>query len=316
MRQNKINTIILSDSEINHIIYTVKKNEVIIEDCSKFFINIFDKTSINNALKEISQKVKNYKLTKLNIINDNVLKYQFIIEQNEVANLKLEVLNRFRTTFDISLNEYYIDFETYNFKEKIIVFIAGVNKIFLDSILRNFKSLKYKLLFLEVDIIALKRLVNSKFKDQIVMNIHLRDDKTIFIVMYNELLFTFRELNFGFKNILNFLYEKSKIDESKILENLNFENFPLTEALDKFTIELQRTIDFYNAQFRNKPISKIIITGKFLNIKGIENYLSQLFMIDSETFNGLKQFVLNTDVEKVEQLTYLQEILGTSLREV
>ena len=316
MNQKKINTILISDSEINHIIYSIKKDEFIIEGCSYFSINPFDKSSLNNAFSEISQYVKNNKLTKLNIINDHVLKYKFILNQNETANLRFEALNRFKTTFDIQLNDYYIDFETYNFKNMTLVFIAGINKPFFDSILRHLKSQKFKLLFAEIDIMALKRLISYNYPGEVVMNIHLRDDKTIFTVMSDETLFAFRELNFGFKNIIKYLYEETKLEESIILEKLNFEDLPLAKALDKFTIELQRTIDFYNSQFRNIPISKLVLTGKILNINGIDKFLSQLFLINTEKFNSLKQFFINTDIQMIENMTYLSEILGTSLREI
>ena len=316
MNHNRINTILLSNYEVNHLICSDKKGNFTIEGGSFFSINPFDKLSLDNALKEIGHIAKNDRLTKLNIINDNVLKYQFILNQNEASNLRVEVLNRFKTAFDIPLNEYYIDFETYSFKNMIVVFIAGINRRFLDTVLRNFKSRKFKLLFLEVDIVSLKRLISLNFSNEIIMNIHLREEKTIFIVIYNDMLLAFREVNFGFKNIVNTLFENTETEPSTILDNLDFEEPNITEAFDKLTIELRRTIDFYNSQFRNEPVRKLILTGKFLKINGIDKFLSGIFTIQTEKFNGLKKFFVNTEVNTVEQMTYLQEILGTSLREI
>jgi Tfp pilus assembly PilM family ATPase len=310
MNLNKINVILLSDKEINHIIYSTKKEDYIIEGGSYFSINPFDKLSLDSALKEISQLVKNNKLVKLIVVNEKVLKYQFILNQNEASNLRIEVLNRFKTAFDIQLNEYYIDFETYNYKNKIIVFVAGINRQFLDSIIRNFKSRKFKLLFLEVDIVSLKRLVTANFPDNVIMNVHFRDDKTIFIVMNEDNLFAFREINFGFTNLIELLCEKTKTQQSLILEQLKQDDFDFGDSLDKLTIELQRTIDFHTSQFRDAPISNLILTGKFLNINNIDKFFSNLFRIKTEKLNGLKKFFVNTNVKKIEEMTYLPEILA------
>ena len=100
------------------------------------------------------------------------------------------------------------------------------------------------------------------------------------------------------------------------MDNLDFEKSNVTDAFDKLTIELQRTIDFYNSQFRNEPVRKLILTGKFHKINGVDKYLSRLFTIQADKFNGLKKFFVNTEINTVEKMTFLQEILGTSLREI
>ncbi len=191
----------------------------------------------------------------------------------------------------------------------------------LDQVLKVFKKHNFKLLSLETDIIALKRGMGLFLSDDIAMNIHMRKDKTVFLIVQGDILFAFRELNFGYDNIINYLIESTGEGEDVIVKKLTenkeiFQELPVSESLDKLTIELQRTIDFYNNQFRNKAITKLVLTGSLLKIKGIEKFLSQLFIIKSEKINLLKYLFINVDSELLENLNFLTETIGTGLREI
>ena len=320
MNKNFINTILISDNEINHLLFLKKKGDVIIDGISRFNFPEFDEETLENALAEISSYVKKNKLTHLNLITDSMLKNIIVIDEGTV-NIRNEILNRFKDTFDINLSEYYIDYEIYKFQNRSIVFVAGILRDYLEKMLKVFKRHKFKLLSLETDIIALKRGMGLFLSDDIVMNIHMRKDKTVFLIVQGDILFAFRELNFGYENIINYLTESTGEEEDVIVKKLAenkevFEELPVSESLDKLTIELQRTIDFYNNQFRNDAITKLVLTGSLLKIKGIEKFLSQLFIIKSEKINLLKYLFINVDSELLENLNFLTETIGTGLREI
>ena len=322
MNKNCLNAVVITEKEINHVSLikkSKKKEDILITGLSYFNFTPLNTKEQKECIKEIAHYIKRNKLTRISLVNEDVLKYIFVIDKSENVNIKSEIFNRFKTTFDINLAEYYIDYEINVFNDKLIVFVAGVSIDYLDNLLKHFVTYDFKLLSLEVDITSLKRIIGNYFQDTVVMNIHMRKDKTIFILLMNNILFTFRELSFGYNNIMEYLTEHSELSNEELIENLknknSFDELPIADAMDKFTIELQRTIDFYNNQFRNEPLQKIILTGLLNDIVGIDKFLSQLFITHVETFYPLKHFLIYVELSNIEEMTYITEALGVGLRQ-
>ncbi len=321
MSKNIINSIVITNSQICHILLDKKSKYPILKGISIFDIVLTNNTLIENAISEIASNIKKNKLTNLVMINNKILKYVFMFQDNETSgNIRIELLNRFKTNFDISMADYYIDFEVYEKNKKKIAFVAGIPKNLLDNLVIHFQRAKFKLLSLETELNSLKRLNSIYFKNSIIMNINMKEEETIFIVTENNILYLFRELNFGFSDIIKFLSESLNMEPNDILEKIRqkdftYENYPLSEAIDRLTIEIQRTMDFYNNQYRDDPIVKFILTGKLLFINSIEKFLSETFAIKVEKFNPLKDIYIQTDFDDFDSINCINELIGAGLRE-
>ncbi len=321
MNRNITNIITIQENLLNHLIILKKRGENIVKGVSSFDLDINNLKSLDTNLSEISRYIGDNNLTSILLITNNILKTIITLDLRESeGNIRGEVLNRFKSTFDVNLGDYYIDFEVYDSNEKKIIFVAGVPKEFLDNILKIFVTHKFKLLYMETAVNSLKRMLSFSKEDSIIMNIHMRFDSSIFIVAGNGTIYTFREIHFGFEDVLNNISENSGISieeiKSKIYtKDFNYEDYPLSASIDRLILEIQRTIDFYNNQYRNFPIAKFVLTGQAANINSFDKLLSQIFAIESLKFDILKSVIFEVDPVEVDSIPYIRESISVGLRD-
>ena len=208
MAKNIKNSIIFGKNEINHLMLEVKSSNIYLHGASLFKFNIQTediKNLIESAILDISEIVHNQKLTNIVLAGDEVLKYLFLLDGVNLPDYRVEILNRFKNFFDITLSNYYVDYEIYDFDNHKVVFVAGILKSNLEKIIKPFRSNGFKLLSLETDINALKRLLGMYYKDDIVLGLYMRQNDSVLIIFKGNVLLSFRELAVGYENILTYL---------------------------------------------------------------------------------------------------------------
>ena len=319
MKKNIINSFVISPNEINHLIIENKKDNFSVLEASFFNSGFSDISNFNECIKNISEISNKNKLANVVIITEKLLKYIFILPKIEGANLKTTILNNFKNRFNISLPQFYIDYEIYNFNNKNIAFVAGIDRKESDPILEILLKNGFRLLALETDINSLKRLLYFHKINDMIINVHLSKRSTIFLIINGNTLFTFRELQFGINDIIDTLLSQDSMNKDEVIiemkkNGFSSEKINLKSAFDKLTIELQRTIDFYMNQYKYKPVKKIILTGDFFKINEVNNFLSNLFLMDCEIVEPLKKGSVVKSMHELENFEFLNIAIGLGLR--
>ena len=314
MKKNIINSLVISQNEIDHLIIENKKNSFNIIGLSYFQINFNDKKNFSESISTIAGYIKKNRLTNIVLINDEVLRYVFILNKEESSNIRAIILNNFKNIFDINLADYYIDFEIFDFQGNNIVFAAGIKREIVDELVEMLNKYKFRLLCIETEINSLKRFLCFHGIEEVFINIHLLKNSTLFLIMKKNILFTFRELKFGFSNIINELIMDTGKSEQFILNELKEKGFDseeinISSKFDRLTIEIQRTIDFYQNQYKFEPVSKFILTGNFQNIKKSDKFFSNLFMVETNYIKPLQKGNISIKTEDLEKIEFLTEAI-------
>lgn len=86
---------------------------------------------------------------------------------------------------------------------------------------------------------------------------------------------------------------------------------PIIESVaDRLALEIQRSFDYFQAQFHENSIDKIILTGGSSNLIGITEYFSKMLSVPVEKDNFTKNIHINANNIDIEQ-NYLNNIMIT-----
>jgi type IV pilus assembly protein PilM len=178
---------------------------------------------------------------------------------------------------------------------------AMMNKIGLD------------LLAIDVNPLSLLSAVRFNYPDELKKNLIYIDigaAKTdVAIVKEGVLRFT-RRLQMGGEQItrrlekeLNISYDQAEQIkcEKGLSADEEIQTF-LKEEIDRFIVEVQRSVDYYRAQFREAAFSKIILMGGGVLLPGFHDYFSSYFDSDvtlDDPFTGISGAELASDIKTI-----------------
>jgi type IV pilus assembly protein PilM len=161
-------------------------------------------------------------------------------------------------------------------------------------------------------------------------------EKTNLVILKDGLLKFAREIPFGGKEIsLQFTESPSLPDNQKIdntvfsvneslisesLANKDKSKEKLTALLEHLILEVQRSFDYYKAQFREGDISTVFLSGGTSKLKGIEEILSENIKIACFVDDPFKNIKINYKKFKKAEVKNLSPLLtiavGLALRRV
>ena len=78
--------------------------------------------------------------------------------------------------------------------------------------------------------------------------------------------------------------------------------FVVRPVLERLVTEIRRSLEFYNSQFKEEGIRKILLCGGGATLKGLKGHLAHELGSEVELFNPLKDMVWNTTAVHDEQL--------------
>lgn len=278
--------------------------------------------TIQNAFREHKIKTKKAILiTNTNSIITRILELPLLKKKSETMSM---IKNELEHVISVDLNQYtliYKKIDTIHTEEgnkgKYIVY--GLPLSMYDQYMEIAEELKLEIIALDLSFNSLDKFAEKKIT--INKNIFNRNVATAFIDFgYDNIGFSvlsdgmngfFRILSSGMKEMIrnySTVYSLSHEDALKEVYKLSLsENFYNVNDISKLNIaedvvngwidEFNRFIRYYNSNNKDNQINKIYLYGTYVNIKGLDEYLSSHLNIDVETINKISGINVNTNHE-------------------
>lgn len=227
------------------------------------------------------------------------LKNIFVFNK-EITDIRNKTINSFKDKYEVKLTDYYIDLRIQNFENYIISYVTASPKIYVDLIADFLKKNGGRLLCMESDIDSLNRF--EPVKNTVYLHIHVKNRNSLALVSKDKKIISERLITFGYKDMLEILSRSGGVllEDAKAMlekkgisdeipeseEDRNYQNAAM-DVLDKISVEIQKSLDLFQQNVKEKMPELIVISGKLKNIPGAERYYSKLFNTEVKRFNIL-----------------------------
>ncbi len=320
-------SLVIAEDQIDFVECNNKKSKLEIISFGSYPCKLGDYEDMERVLKSISNSIKKHKYTYITLITSDFLKHIHFIKGGS-ADPKNVILQEFKNIYEISLNEYYIDYSYENIENGLLTFCCGIRKSIIEPVLDILVKYDFKLLSLAPGIASIVNGITHVMKNLDCVYLNIFDERLVISLISDGNLFTFREVKHGIENIVEDLAEKGGIlvEEAKELlyskglnDNgddeiqLNIQR-AISEAFDKVSMEIQKTIDYYFITFRRKRIDNFVLSYGFLKIPGIENYFKKLFGVNIHKINLQKVIKFSGIEEELFELKYLDVCISAALK--
>jgi len=228
----------------------------------------------------------------------------------------------------LAIEQVYYDWQFLDKVEgKQSVLTAAVAKDFVDKLSEVLESCGLEVCGMEVESVAsIRSLIekNAK-KENIFLIVDIGSNKTSFTVSEGRIPYFTSSIPFSSSGIteeissrLNFSKEEAeKLKINKGIENSSGDNAIINSIgslLENLSVEIERTMDFYqNMSHSNPEIEKIILTGGGANLKGLLDYLKT--KISKEIVLGDPWINLNLEdkLPKISQADSMRYVVSVGL---
>lgn len=220
--------------------------------------------------------------------------------------------------FDIS--EVYLDYQDLKTsgerEDRTDVMLVAAKKDVVDGYLEMLKSIGLKTVLVDVDAFALENSfeVTSKEEGNILLVDIGSSKMNINIISGGASLFA-RDVAFGSRQLTEQIQDKFDIsfedaealktgaqepgDKQKDIEEI------FVSTTTQWAMEITKAIDFYNSNFPETPLLKLVLSGGGARVKGLDTFFAEDTGIPVEVFNP---FVAVTADDKKIDPEYLQYI--------
>lgn len=213
--------------------------------------------------------------------------------------------------FDIS--EVYLDFQdlktSSDDENRTDVMLVAAKKDVVDGYLEMLQSIGLKTVLVDVDAFALENSFEAVTSQE--ENILLADigssKMNINIISGGSSLFA-RDVAFGSRQLTELIQDKFNIsfedaealkigveapgDKQKDLEEI------FVSTITQWAMEIKKAIDFYNSNYPDSPLAKLVLSGGGSRVKGLDTFFAEDTGIPVEVFNPFAQ--INVDEKKID----------------
>lgn len=172
---------------------------------------------------------------------------------------------------------------------------------YLTSLAKKFKNAGLKLVVIDIPELALRN-VNALFEndEKSTALIHLEDKHSELLLTQRGQLYFKRRLEFG-------------LDQIASLDSGDSE--AINPRLDKLSLEIQRSFDYYQSQWRHPVPARIFLTSHKGSIEKMSAYLTQRLSLNVQPLDILTAIASKQSLSLEEQGRFLV-VLGEVFREV
>jgi Tfp pilus assembly PilM family ATPase len=329
MRPDKLVSVSISEKSIDFIEILRKKNENLLLSYGSYDLDLSNLDELDDILHMLSQTVKKPYYTGIALIHGDTLRLNMVL--NKTNDLKSAVLQNIKKTYDIKLSEYYLDFTSQDLgNNKVVVFASAISKEIMDPIFDIFKKYHFKLLFMEPAIISSLRALSNDVDYDVFLHLHLDYHRSAITILDNGMIHAIRYINLGFEDMIDWLADAGgiskkqaeelfltqgikKVEESDELKQ-NIRN-NIIDIIDKLSLEIQRTIDYYSMTYKKSPVKNFIISGIPKIIPNYADYLSKLFSVSVSLENTEKLITIKSeDIPDLSKLKFPFICIGAAIR--
>lgn len=328
MKPKKINTIVVSEEKVNHCIFTKKRKDLMLDGAASYSFSYDNFDDFSHIVNEIKNNAGKNKYLYIDIIDREIIKNVYRLPKDN-SNIKSQIYNNMKDDFDISLSEYYIDFIVNEGENANMVFASAIPRNLCDKIMDEFTEKGFKALGMETDYNSLRRVAANAIEGKMFLHMHVRNSESVLYIADDNLSYVEREINIGFEEIIKNVASAGGVstEEARITvlefglqssfdsdEDENKFN-TISEAVDRISVEIQRTMDYYFQIHKTGGVEMILITGEILNIKEYKKYLQNLFNIETAAYEAANEITvnINNDID-LNDVGNLTESIGLGLK--
>lgn len=210
--------------------------------------------------------------------------------------------------FDLA--DVYLDFQDLKTntdeEDRTDVMLVAAKKEVVDGYLQMLQDVGLKTVLVDVDAFALENSYEVNFgQEGNVVLVDIGSSKmNINIVSQGSSLFA-RDVVLGSSQLTEQIQNRFDCDIDQA-EALKIGALPAEDKQEElqevfvstiisWVMEIQKAIDFYNSNFPDAPLSKIVISGGGAKVSGIAQYFSEEMALPVEVFNPFVKTEVNTD---------------------
>lgn len=236
-------------------------------------------------------------------------KYQlFLMDELPVPAAEFQAAVRWKIksmlTFPIEdavIDSFPIPLQKTNDPHKMIMVVA-TRISFLQTYLNAIQESGLDLTTIDIQELALRNITSLYENDEkTTALIYLQEKNSHLIITCQKLLYFQRQLEFGLSSATN-------------IANLDVEK-KSNPQLDKVALELQRSFDYYQTQWRQSPPARIFLAASELSVQSIANYFAQRLAMSVQVLDIRNVLISQAELSIESQGRYLPVIGGVLRKE-
>ncbi len=332
MNLNRVASVVIAQDQVNYCKTLKKGNNITLEAMAYYDFSFERMEDLKDIFSSISSLNEENTLLNLSIMSSDIINHIYFYKK-DAKDIRSNVMRDLKNDFGLALQEYLIDFEVYEFVDRTIAFVVAMPKALFDKCYGAIKPhSNIKLFSTETDIVSLRRLVNTLHTSSgMKLCFNFSKNHTGMFVIKEGAVTVVRNIQYGFEQFVKEICERGGVDRAKaisIIENTGFAADEssteqewnayniMTDAFDRISIELQRTIDFATSTLKLGAIDHIITLGFANRIKKADVYISKLFSMQTEKLEAAKiiEFDSSVDFSLIKEMNYFDTAIGAALR--
>ncbi len=334
MNLNRVGSVVIAPGQVNYVQTLKKGSGFMVEALAYYDFSYSSMDELKGIFDSLASLVEKDTLFNLSLISEDIIKHIYFYKK-DARDLKTSILRDLKSDFGLTLQDYIVDFEVYDLIDRKITFVVAMPKELFDKCYQAIKPHAHIRLFaVEPGIISLRRVANTLNTDSgMKLCFNLSKNHCGIFVIKDGALAIVRNIQYGFEQFIDELSEKGGIDRNKAISIAESSGFSITEgsseeeikayeamseAFDRISIEIQRTIDFAISTLKLGNIESMITLGFANRIKKVDAYLSRLFSMKVERLEPAKkvEFDSSIDFSLLKEMYYFDTALGASFRRI
>ncbi len=208
------------------------------------------------------------------------------------------------------LDDVYLDYQDLKTntegEDRTDVMLVAAKKDVVDAYLQMLQSIGLKTVLVDVDAFALENSFETNFGlEGNVVLVDIGSSKMNINIISNGASLFARDVVMGSRQLTEQIQEAFELDfdQAEALKvgtaspeekQAQLEQVFATTTT-QWVMEIQKAIDFYNSNFPENPLSKIVMSGGGAKVKGLDKFFSKETSLPAEVFNPFSQTALDED---------------------
>ena len=211
--------------------------------------------------------------------------------------------------FDLA--DVYLDFQDLKTntedEDRTDVMLVAAKKEVVDGYLQMLQSVGLKTVLVDVDAFALENSFESNYgQEGTVVLVDIGSSKMNINIISNGASLFARDVVLGSRQLSEQIQEKFELDFEEA-EALKVGAQPSEDkqgeleqifvgVTTQWVMEIQKAIDFYNSNFPDNPLAKIVLSGGGSKVKGLDRFFSKETGLEVEVFDPFSRTVVDENV--------------------
>lgn len=257
------------------------------------------------AVAEVIKNLVNNLQIKGKKVGISISGYSVILKKINLAvmsarELEEHIQNEAEQYIPFDLSDVYLDYQDLRTNtegdDRTDVMLVAAKKDVVDAYLQMLQSVGLKTVLVDVDAFALENSYETNFGQQgNVVLVDIGSSKMNINIISNGASLFARDVVMGSRQLTEQIQEMFDLEfeeaeaikiGAQVLEEGQVEIEKLfASTTTQWVMEIQKAIDFYNSNFPESPLVKIVLSGGGAKIQGLDEFFSKETGLPTEVFN-------------------------------